>query len=87
MKKRGLHISSKGVVLNGNTINNINKIKPEKKEKKKQPGRRNNNKMYRDFISIAREHPKYMDMSYQDVLRNSKEDYEMWKAQQEFYYE
>jgi hypothetical protein len=78
--KRGLHISKHGIIFNGKTIQNIDKIIPPKPEKKKQPKKKNNNKVYRDFCKIARKWDKYSNMSYREFLCYSKKDYEKWKV-------
>ena len=79
-QKKTLKISKEGIILNGRMLNNIEKMIPPKPEKKEQPNKKNNNKIYRDFVKEARKWDKYKGMGYQDFLKNSKEDFKQWKV-------
>lgn len=79
-QKKTLKISKDGIILNGRLINNIEKIVPPKPEKKEHPNKKNNNKIYLDFVKEARKWDKYKGMGYQDFLKNSKSDFKQWKV-------
>jgi len=49
--------------------------KKEKINKKKYPNKKDNNKLYRDFVKEARTWDKYKDMQYHEFLKKSTTDY------------